>query len=122
MRPSPRPPRCAVEPRGARRLAVPRGAPRRDGRERALRRRVRADALPHAAARDALGRRHDDDLADHRLPTALAVKIHGLQLPGRRGVVFELDPKTALFVWFHLQGSMQTDVTTRASRIIVAGV
>jgi hypothetical protein len=50
------------------------------------------------------------------------VKIHGLQLPGRRGVVFELDPKTALFVWFHLQGSMQTDVTTRASRIIVAGV
>jgi len=50
------------------------------------------------------------------------VKIHGLALPGRKGVVFELDPKTALFVWFHLQGSMHSEVTTRASRIIVAGV
>jgi hypothetical protein len=50
------------------------------------------------------------------------MKIHELALPGRRGVVFELDAKTALFLWFHLQGSMHSDVTTRASRIIVAGV
>lgn len=50
------------------------------------------------------------------------MKIHGLSLPGRRGVVFELDPKTALFVWFHLQSSMHGEITTRASRMVVAGV
>lgn len=50
------------------------------------------------------------------------MKVHGLALPGRRGVVFELDPKTALFVWFHLQSSMHGEITTRASRLIVAGL
>jgi hypothetical protein len=48
--------------------------------------------------------------------------ISGLTVPGRRSVCFELDPRSALDVWFHLQASLHSPATTRASRVHIAGL
>lgn len=50
------------------------------------------------------------------------MSIKGLRVAGRRLVVFELDPRTALDVWFHLHASLHSQSTTRASRIAIAGM
>lgn len=48
--------------------------------------------------------------------------IHGIKAPGARLVCFELDPRSALMVWFHLAASLHTEETTVASRIAIAGL
>lgn len=48
--------------------------------------------------------------------------IHGLKAPGARAVVLELDPRTALDVFFHLASSMHCEETTVSSRIHVAAL
>lgn len=50
------------------------------------------------------------------------MSIGGVRRPGARLVVFELDPRTALDVFFHLASSMHCEETTRSSRIHVAGL
>ncbi|MBZ5560156.1 MAG: hypothetical protein LAO77_23105 [Acidobacteriia bacterium] len=48
--------------------------------------------------------------------------IVGGRAPGYRAVRFELDPRTALHVVFHLMASVQAEETTMASRMTVAGL
>lgn len=50
------------------------------------------------------------------------MSISGLRVPGKRAVLFELDPHTALDVFFHLAASLHCEETTTASRIHVAGL
>lgn len=50
------------------------------------------------------------------------MSIKGFRDPGRHCVVFELDPRTALDVFFHLACSMHGEETTVASRIHIAAL
>jgi hypothetical protein len=50
------------------------------------------------------------------------MSITGIKAPGARLVCFELDPRTALDVWFHLAASLHTEETTVHSRIVVASL
>ena len=50
------------------------------------------------------------------------MSIHGFRAAGRHAVVFELDPRTALDVFFHLACSMHCEETTDASRIHIAAL
>jgi hypothetical protein len=48
--------------------------------------------------------------------------ITGVNAPGARLVCFELDPRTALMVWFHLAASLHAEETTTSSRISIAAL
>lgn len=48
--------------------------------------------------------------------------ITGHHVPGARAVRFELDPRTALDIWFALAASLQAEETTSVQRATVAGM